>query len=216
MDDDTIRVLIVDDNAEFRAGLRGLLEVQPDLVVVGEAITGETALAAASRLQPDIILMDLQMPDLNGIEATRQLTSASPHIGVLVMTMSEDDASVFAAMRSGARGYLLKGARKAETLRAIHAVADGEVIFSPTIARRMMGFFAAVRPPPVAFPALTEREVLTLVAQGLGNREIADRLFLSLKTVRHHLSGIYGKMQMADRTQAALRAREAGLGKDVE
>ncbi len=216
--DDAIRVLIADDNAEFRAGLRGLVETQTDLVIVGEAATGGAALALAARLQPDVVLMDLQMPDLNGIEATRQLTAASPHIGVLVVTMSEDDDSVFAAMRAGARGYLLKGARKAETLRAIRAVAGGEAIFSPAIARRLMGFFAAIRSLPPAFPALTEREreVLALVAQGRGNQEIADRLFLSLKTVRNHLSGIYGKLQVADRTQAALRAREAGLGRDTE
>ncbi len=216
--DDAIRVLIADDNAEFRAGLRGLVEAQPDLVIVGEAATGEATLALAARLQPDIVLMDLQMPDLNGIEATRRLTAASPHIGVLVVTMSEDNDSIFAAMRAGARGYLLKGSRKAETLRAIRAVAGGEAIFSAAIARRLMGFFAAVRPLPPAFPTLTEREreVLSLVAQGRGNQEIADRLFLSLKTVRNHLSGIYGKLQVADRTQAALRAREAGLGRDIE
>ncbi len=216
--DDAIRVLIADDNAEFRAGLRGLLEAQPDLVIVGEAATGKATLALAARLQPDVVLMDLQMPDLDGIEATRRLTAASPHIGVLVVTMSEDDDSVFAAMRAGARGYLLKGARKAEALRAIRAVAGGEAIFSPAIARRLMGFFAAARPLPPAFPALTEREreVLALVAQGRGNQEIADRLFLSLKTVRNHLSGIYGKLQVADRTQAALRAREVGLGRDAK
>jgi DNA-binding NarL/FixJ family response regulator len=208
-----IRILIADDNPEFREGLHGLLAAQPDLAVVGEAATGAGALTLAARTLPDVVLMDLQMPDLNGIEATRQLTATSPHIGVLVVTMFEDDDSVFAAMRAGARGYLLKGSRKAETLRAIRAVADGEAIFSPAIARRLMGFFASTRPVPLPFPELTEREreVLTLIAQGRDNQAIADRLFLSLKTVRNHVSNIFAKLQVADRTQAAVRAREAGL-----
>ncbi len=213
---DPIRVLIADDNAEFRAGLRGLLEAQADLAVVGEAATGGAALALAARTLPDVVLMDLQMPDLDGIAATRRLAATSPHVGVLVVTMFEDDESVFAAMRAGARGYLLKGARKAETLRAIHAVVDGEAIFSPAIARRLMGFFAAARPAPAPFPELTdrEREVLALIAQGRDNGAIAAALSLSLKTVRNHVSSIYGKLQVADRAQAAVRAREAGLGRD--
>jgi len=213
--DEPIRILIADDNPEFREGLRGLLAAQPDLAVVGEAATGAEALALAARTLPDVVLMDLQMPDLNGIEATatRRLTAASPHIGVLMVTMFEDDDSIFAAMRAGARGYLLKGARKAETLRAIRAVTDGEAIFSPAIARRLMGFFAAARPAPPALPELTdrEREVLALIAQGRGNQAIADALFLSLKTVRNHVSNIFAKLQVADRAQAALRARDAGL-----
>ena len=211
---DPIRIIIADDNAEFREGLRGLLAAQPDLDVVGEAATGAAALALAARTLPDVVLMDLQMPDLNGIEATRRLAAASPHIGVLVVTMFEDDDSVFAAMRAGARGYLLKGARKAETLRAIRAVADGEAIFGPAIARRLMGFFAATRPAPPVLPELTdrEREVLALIAQGRSNQAIADALFLSLKTVRNHVSNIFAKLQVADRAQAALRARDAGLG----
>ncbi len=212
-DDARIRILIADDNAEFREGLRGLLAAQPDLAVVGEAASGDAALVLAARLLPDVVLMDLQMPDLNGIEATRRLVATSPHVGVLVVTMFDDDDSVFAAMRSGARGYLLKGARKAETLRAIRAVASGEAIFSPVIARRLMGFFTAVRPVPTVFPELTdrEREILAHIAQGRGNQEIAGRLSLSLKTVRNHVSIIYGKLQVADRAQAALRAREGGL-----
>jgi DNA-binding NarL/FixJ family response regulator len=208
-----IHILIADDNAEFREGLRGLLAAQADLAVVATAPDGDAALRLATRLQPDVVMMDLQMPGLNGIEATRRLVAASPHVGVLVVTMFEDDDSVFAAMRAGARGYLLKGARKAETLRAIRAVASGEAIFSPAIARRMMGFFAA-RPAPAAFPELTdrEREILALIARGGGNQEIADRLSLSVKTVRNHVSLIYGKLQVADRAQAAIRAREGGLG----
>jgi len=212
-DDERIRILIADDNIEFREGLRGLLAAQADLAVVGTAPDGDTALSLAARLLPDVVLMDLQMPGLNGIEATRRLVATSPHVGVLVVTMFEDDDSVFAAMRAGARGYLLKGARKAETLRAIRAVASGEAIFSPAIARRLMGFFAAPKPTPTAFPELTdrEREILTLIARGSGNLEIADRLSLSVKTVRNHVSLIYSKLQVADRAQAALRAREGGL-----
>jgi DNA-binding NarL/FixJ family response regulator len=208
-----IRILIADDSAEFRDGLRGLLAAQADLAVVGTAADGAAALALAARLLPDVVLMDLQMPGLNGIEATRRLAAARPHIAVLVVTMYEDDDSVFAAMRAGARGYLLKGARKAETLRAIRAVADGEAIFSPAIARRLMGFFAAARATPPPFPELTEREreVLTLIAQGRDNPAIAAALSLSLKTVRNHASNIFAKLQVADRTQAAVRAREAGL-----
>ncbi|HEX5505102.1 MAG TPA: response regulator transcription factor [Thermomicrobiales bacterium] len=213
--EEPIRILIADDNAEFREGLRGLLAAQPNLVIVGEAATGAAALTLAARTLPDVVLMDLQMPDLNGIEATRRLTAASPHVGVLVVTMFEDDDSVFAAMRAGARGYLLKGARKTETLRAIRAVAAGEAIFSPAIARRLMGFFAA-RPTPAPFPELTEREreVLALIAQGRDNQAIAAALYLSLKTVRNHVSNIFAKLQVADRAQAAVRAREAGLGRE--
>jgi DNA-binding NarL/FixJ family response regulator len=208
-----INILIVDDHAEFRDGLRGLLESQPDLAVIGQAATGGEALKLAGRLMPDVVLMDLQMPDLNGIEATRQLVAARPHIGVLVITMFEDDESVFAAMRAGARGYMLKGARKAETLRAIRAVASGEAIFSPAIARRLMGFFTTISPATPPFPELTdrEREVLALIAQGRGNLEISSELYISLKTVRNHVSNIFSKLQVADRAQAAIRAREAGL-----
>jgi DNA-binding NarL/FixJ family response regulator len=212
-DDERIRILIADDNTEFREGMRGLLAAQADLAVVGTAPDGDTALSLAARLLPDVVLMDLQMPGVNGIEATRRLVASSPHIGVLVVTMFEDDDSVFSAMRAGARGYLLKGARKAETLRAIRAVASGEAIFSPAIARRLMGFFAAPRPAPTAFPELTdrEREILALIARGSSNQDIADQLSLSVKTVRNHVSLIYSKLQVADRAQAALRAREGGL-----
>jgi DNA-binding NarL/FixJ family response regulator len=208
-----IRILIAEDNAEFRSGLRGLLEAQPDLLVVGEAATGTEALALAATTTPDVVLMDLHMPDLNGIDATRRLSAIAPHVVVLVVTMFDDDDSVFAAMRAGARGYLLKGARRVETLRAIRAVASGEAIFSPAIARRLMTFFAPA-PPPSVLPELTERErdVLQLIAQGQTNETIASRLSLSLKTVRNYVSSIYAKLQVVDRTQAALRAREAGLG----
>ncbi len=217
----SIRILIADDHALFREGLGALFLSVPDTEVVGEAATGEEATTRAADLQPDVVLMDIQMPGINGIEATRTIVRESPHIGVLVVTMFEDDDSVFAAMRAGARGYLLKGADKEEMLLAIRAVSRGEAIFGPAIARRLMQYFATPAPgmpaaPAQAFPDLTdrEREILALIAQGRNNQEIADQLFLSLKTVRNYVSNIFGKLQVADRAQAIVRAREAGLGRD--
>ena len=211
-----IRILIADDHPLFRDGMHGLLDSVPDTEVVGEAATGDEAIALAASLQPDVILMDIKMPGINGIQATREIVHTSPHIGILVVTMLEDDDSVFAAMRAGACGYLLKGANQAEILRAIRAVANSEAIFGPTIARRLLGFFAATRRivPPRIFPELTEREgeILALIAQGRSNEEIAEQLSLSLKTVRNHVSNIFSKLQVADRAQAVIRAREAGLG----
>ncbi len=210
-----LRVLICDDHTLFRDGLRALIASAPDLELAGEATTGEEAVELAAQLQPDVILMDIKMPGINGIEATRRVLDASPHIGVLVVTMFEDDDSVFTAMRAGARGYLLKGASQAETLRAIRAVANGEAIFGPGVAQRLIGFFAAPQAAPApVFPELTdrEREILALIAVGSSNQEIADRLYLSLKTVRNHVSNILSKLQVADRAQAVIRAREAGLG----
>lgn len=213
---ETIRVLIADDHAFFRDGLRGLLRLVPEVEVVGEAATGAEAIRQAAALQPDIILMDLQMPDLNGIEATQRILQRSPHIGILVLTMYEDDDSVFAAMRTGARGYLLKGADRLEIGRAIRAVGSGEAIFSPAIAQRLTQYFAAIAPrtPAPAFPQLSDREqeVLELIAQGLNNGEIAVRLQVSEKTIRNHVSNIFTKLQVADRAQAIIRARDAGLG----
>ncbi len=212
---ETLRVLIADDHPLFRDGLRALLATVPDAELAGEVSSGDEAVRLAASLQPDVVLMDLQMPGLNGIEATRQIVNASPRIGVLVVTMFEDDHSVFAAMRAGARGYLLKGATHAEMLRAIRAVANGEAIFSPAVAVRLMEFFASMRPaqPSTLFPELSEREreILALIAQGDKNAEIAERLVLSPKTVRNHVSNILSKLQVADRAQAILRAREAGL-----
>jgi DNA-binding NarL/FixJ family response regulator len=211
-----IRILITDDHPIFRDGLHGLLDSVPDTEVVGEATTGEEVIACASALQPDIILMDIKMPGMNGIDATRAVVRASPHIGVLIVTMYEDDDFLFAAMRAGARGYVLKGANQAEMLRAIRAVANGEVIFGPGIAQRVISYLSA--PPPAVpmrvFPELTEREseVLSLLARGRTNEEIAGQLVLSLKTVRNHVSNIFSKLQVADRAQAVIRAREAGLG----
>jgi DNA-binding NarL/FixJ family response regulator len=215
---DKIRILIADDHTLFRDGLRALFASLLDIETVGEAATGEEAIAQAATLQPDVILMDIQMPGINGIEATQRILRASPHIGIIVLTMFEDDASVFAAMRAGARGYILKGADQAEMLRAIRAVASGEALFGPAIAKRLMNYFAASRSAAQAqiFPELTdrERELLNLIAQGYNNTEIAERLVLSPKTVRNHISNIFSKLQVADRAQAIVRAREAGLGNE--
>jgi DNA-binding NarL/FixJ family response regulator len=213
---DPVRVLIADDHPLYRSGLRGLLSAVPETEVAGEASTGEETIALAEQLEPDVIIMDLQMPGINGIEATRRIVQTSPHVGVLVVTMFEDDHSVFAAMRAGARGYLLKDTDEEEMLRAIRAVANGEAIFSPAIARRLLSFFGEAGQAVSAhvFPELTEREreILGLIAQGYSNPQIAAHLVLSPKTVRNHISSIFGKLQVADRAQAIIRAREAGLG----
>jgi DNA-binding NarL/FixJ family response regulator len=218
MSAEAIRVLIADDHPFFRDGLRVLLEATPDTELVGEATDGDEAVALAAELEPDVILMDLRMPGLGGIEATRKILEKTPDTGILVVTMVEDDDSVFAAMRAGARGYLLKGADRDEMLLAIRAVARGEAIFGPGIARRMIQYFSSppqpTRTPRSVFPELTdrEREILDLIAAGKDNEEIAGRLFLSLKTVRNYVSNIFTKLQVASRAQAIVRAREAGLG----
>ena len=215
-----ISVLVADDELNVRIGLRALIQAADDLRFAGEALTGAETVRLAAATQPDVILMDINMPDeqaaaLSGIAATRQILRTSPHIGVLMLTMFDDDDSVFAAMQAGARGYLLKGALKAEILRAVRAVAGGEVIFGAALAQRVARYFAGIRPAPVAelFPELTEREreVLTLLAQECNNAEIAAQLVLSEKTVRNHVSNIFAKLQVADRVQAVLRARGAGL-----
>lgn len=214
---EAIRVLIADDHTLFRDGLRALLASIPDIEVIGEAASGREVLRLAVEHQPDVILMDIQMPDLNGIEATRLSLRTSPHIGIVVLTMFQDDDSVFAMMRAGARGYVLKGADQSVLLRAVRAVANGESLFSPEIATRLMHYFASLGPASQAdiFPELTEREreILALIAHGQTNADIAGKLVISMKTVRNHVSNIFNKLQVADRTQAALRAREAGLGK---
>jgi DNA-binding NarL/FixJ family response regulator len=212
---DKISILIADDHPVFRFGLRALLAATPGMEVVGEAAAGEDAVALAADLQPDVVLMDVNMPGVNGLEATRRILQTTPHIGVLIITMFDDD-SVFAAMQAGARGYLLKGAEPAETVTAVRAVAGGEAIFSPAIARRVMDYFAQ-RPPaaaPQLFPELTnrEREVLSLIAQGYTNTAIAEHLTLSVKTVRNLVSSIFDKLQVANRAEAIIRARKAGLG----
>lgn len=215
---DAITVLVVDDHPPFRAGLRALLESTPAVSVIGDVASGEEAIQSAARFQPDVILMDIQMSAMNGIEATRRILATSPHIAILILTMFEDDDFVFAALRAGARGYLLKGTMKADLLRAIQSAASGEAIFGAGIARRLIQYFAESRPadavPAYAFPELTqrEREILDLIASHETNAEIAERLSVSLKTVRNHVSNIFSKLQVVDRAQAILRAREAGIG----
>src|SRR5215204_5608907 len=216
--EDTVRVLIADDHPLFREGMRGRLDRVADIAVVGEAASGEEAVELAKELKPDVVLMDIKMPGLNGIEATREILRANPRVGVLMLTMFEDDDSVFAAMRAGAKGYLLKDSGGEGVLNAIRAVTSGEAVFGPGVAERIIGFFSAPRAaaPQRAFPELTEREeeILSLVAQGKGNQEIARQLFVSLKTVRNHVSNILLKLQVADRAQAVIRARDAGMGRD--
>ena len=208
-----IRVLVADDHPLFRDGLIALLHDEPDTELTGTAATGTEAVDLARETQPDVVVMDLQMPGLNGIEATRRIVGDSPHIAVLVLTMFDDDDSIFSALRAGARGYLLKGADREQIRCGIQAAANGEIIFGAQLAERMLGYFTAAAPPPV-FPQLTEREreVLELVAQGQDNTSIAARLRLSQKTVRNNVSNILAKLQVADRAQAIVRARDVGLG----
>lgn len=214
----TIRVLIADDHVVYRWGLRTLLDSEPDMEVVGEAETGKEAVEGAAEIRPDAILMDIQMPGINGIEATRRIIEANRQIGVVILTMYEDDDSVFSAMRAGARGYVLKGAHPSQILKVLRAVESGEAYFGPEIARRLMNFFAAPRaaPPADVFPELSSREVeiLDLIAQGYSNAKIATRLFVSPKTVANHITRIFAKLQVADRAHAMIRAREAGLGRE--
>ena len=212
MSDARLRVLVADDHPVFRQGLRTLLDGVDGIDLVADAADGETAVAAALETRPDVVLMDLGMPGLNGIEATRAILGAAPEVRVLVLTMFEDDDSVFAAMRAGARGYLLKGSDQNELLRAIRAVAAGEAIFGPAIAARLMAYFSSR--PTAAFPELTEREreVLQLIAAGRNNQAIAAELVLSLKTVRNHVSRVFNKLQVPDRAQAIVKARDAGIG----
>jgi DNA-binding NarL/FixJ family response regulator len=213
----TIRIIIADDHGVVREGLRAVLGSEPDMEVVGEAATGKEVLERATEVLPDVILMDIQMPDLNGIEATRRILEVNPEVGVVVLTMFEDDDSVFSAMRAGARGYVLKGAPPSEILKVLRAVAGGEAHFGPEIARRLMSFFSVpeAASPEESFPELTsrEREILDLIARGHTNTKIAARLFVSPKTVGNHISHIFTKLQVADRAHAIIRAREAGLGR---
>jgi DNA-binding NarL/FixJ family response regulator len=214
---ETIRVLVADDHTLFLEGVVALLNSIPEIEVAGTAEDGQEAIKLAAELQPDVILMDIQMPKINGIAATRKIIQTSPHIGVIIVTMFEDDDSVFAAMRAGARGYILKGADQNDMLRAIRAIARGEALFGPSIATRLMTFLSApASSKDQAFPELTkrEREILELIAQGLNNPDIAQQLTISLKTVRNHVSNIFNKMQVTDRVQAVIRARKAGMGKE--
>lgn len=210
-----IRVLIADDHPVFRFGLKALLSTEKDIEIIGEASNGREAMRLADELKPNVILMDINMPEVNGIEATRQIVRAHPEIAILIVTMLDDD-SLFSAMRAGARGYLLKGAEGEETLRAIRASAAGEAIFSPRVAERLIHYFDN---PSIQskepFPDLTprEREILDLMSQGLTNPAIAERLVLSPKTVRNQVSTIFSKLQVASRGEAIARARNAGVRK---
>jgi DNA-binding NarL/FixJ family response regulator len=208
-----LRVLVADDHPLFRAGLLTALELSDSVEVVGEVSNGVEAVDRAKHLHPDVVVMDLHMPVLNGIEATRQIISALPETGILVLSMLEDDESVFSAMRAGARGYLLKGAGADEITTAIEAVGRGEAMLSASIARQLIAYVAAPRTPE-PFPELTarERELLDLIAQGWSNGRIAEHFTLSTKTVRNHVSNILTKLRLHDRSQAIVRARQAGLG----
>jgi DNA-binding NarL/FixJ family response regulator len=210
---DSLSVVIADDHPVFRSGLRALLSMEANLEVVGEADNGAAVIELVERLQPDVVVMDLHMPDTDGVTATRTIMRDSPHVSVLVLTMFDDDDSVFAAMRAGARGYLLKGSNQAELVRAVQVIGSGGAVFGPAVAAKVMDYFAR-RPPSSAFPQLTEREheILDLLAGGLNNARIAARVHITDKTVRNHVSNILTKLAVSDRAQAIVRAREAGLG----
>lgn len=212
-----IKLIIVDDHKLFREGIKALLAVTDDIEIVGEAEDGATAMKRIRELEPDVILMDINMPGLNGIRVTEQILAQHPQTRIIMLTMLEDDASILHAMRAGARGYLLKGAEPEEVLSVIRAVAEGQALFGPAIATRLMNYFKELSTKPAVsgtpFPELTEREleILRLISQGLNNQQIAQKLVLSPKTVRNHITSIFSKLQVADRAQAIVRAREAGL-----
>jgi DNA-binding NarL/FixJ family response regulator len=214
----TTRVLLVDDHPTFRRGLGALLESLPDIEVVGESGDGENAIASALELRPDVVIMDLNMPGLNGVDATRRIIASAPEIAVLVLTMLDDDEAVFGAMRAGARGYIVKGSDTDDVVRALESVARGDVVFGPAVASRVLSYLTSPLSArdPLLFPELSEREreVLGLMARGMTNSEIARTLVVSPKTVRNHASHVFTKLRVTDRSEAILRARKAGLGDD--
>jgi len=216
MNTEPIRLFIADDHALFREGIRALLSATPDIVCMGEAATGEEAVNQIVETKPDVVLMDINMPGINGIEATRRILRSHSSAGVIVVTMLEDDASIFAAMRAGARGYVLKGANHLELLQAIRAVAQGQVLFGPAIASRIAHFFAKPQPSqdgqPLSELSEREREILELMSRHYTNPEIAQQLGIGDKTIRNHVSNIFNKLQVATRAQAIEKARQAGLG----
>ncbi|MFC6706193.1 response regulator [Flexivirga alba] len=207
-----IQLIIVDDHPMFREGVRFALSAFHDIEVIAEAENGTQAVELAAELQPDVVVMDLHLPGLLGVDATRQITAQSPHIAVLALTMFEDDASVAATMRAGARGYLVKGADGAAIARAVRAVAEGDIILGPRVAKHVQELLATT--PAATFTELSprEREVLALLADGRNNTDIAHSLDISEKTVRNHVSNVFAKLRVADRAAAIIRAREAGLG----
>jgi DNA-binding NarL/FixJ family response regulator len=212
----TTRVLLADDHPTFRRGLRALLDSLEGIEVVGEAPDGEAVVEMARELTPDVVVMDLNMPGTNGVEATRRIVAELPGVAVLVLTMLDEDESVFAAMRAGARGYVVKGADTEDVLRALESVARGNAVFGPAVASRVLSYLSSPLSArdPVLFPELSdrEREVLELVARGMSNGDIARTLVVSPKTVRNHVSNVFTKLQVADRAEAIVRARKAGLG----
>lgn len=223
MTQNTIRLLIVDDHTLFREGLQAIFLSVDDIEVVGESATGEDAIQQAQILKPDVILMDIQMGDVNGIEASKRILEILPETKIIMLTMLEDSESLFAAMIAGARSYVLKGADKAEVLKIIRSVADGEILFGAAVANRVTDYFRNLSAVSTAhdissrpFPDLSEREleVLDLIAHGFNNHEIAEQLHVTVKTVSNHISNIFSKLHVADRAQAIIKAREAGLGKD--
>ena len=212
------RIVIADDHPLLRDGLEAVIGAHAGYEVVAKVGTGEEALEAALRLKPDVVLMDIQMPGLGGIEATRGIVRQDASIGVLMLTMFDDDDSIFATMRAGARGYILKGAETDEVMRAIDTIAAGGAVFSKAIASRIVGALSGTRAANSPFPALSarEHEVLDLIAQGLDNRRIADRLIVSQKTVANHVSSIFSKLEVTDRAQAIVKAKDAGMGRQPE
>jgi DNA-binding NarL/FixJ family response regulator len=213
--DGVVRVLIADDHPIFRDGLATLLEPHPGIEVVGRAADGAEAVALAAEHHPDVIVMDIQMPHVNGIEATRRVLAEQPSVGVLVFTMGEDDGTLLSAMRAGARGYLVKGAAQDEVVRAITSVAGGGVVFGASLATRIGDLLSpSASRRATEFPMLTEREreVLDLIAAGRTNGQIATELYLAPKTVRNNVSAILSKLQATDCAEVIIRARDAGMG----